>query len=168
MKIKNSFFLLITFFISLMSCSKEEIDNTPSIIGDWVLTSYNIGILVDLDKDGNESLNLLDEMVCENNEILTFTSEGIVSSNNTFHPTISVLQSDLNGDYMVDVECAEGAIGFTSTYSFETNSVNFNNNTSRISEDTLETIYENAVEIYNLEGTEIVEIKNLTLTYSKR
>ncbi|OUS01925.1 hypothetical protein A9Q86_04550 [Flavobacteriales bacterium 33_180_T64] len=151
------------------SCSSDDIDVNSSIIGSWKLTNYNIGVSVDIDKDDIENLNLLNELNCSNNEILIFESNGTVSSNDTFNPNIDISKSNLNGDYVFYVECAEGVIGFATLYNtLNDDTVEFNDKPSAIIGNTLTRVFENVIEVYNEDFSEIIETKHLTLIYTKQ
>ena len=67
---KNLFTLIFLACILMLpsSCSKDEGDNTDSsVVGVWKLTSYDIGLSVDIDKNETKSFNILDEIDCSVN-----------------------------------------------------------------------------------------------------
>lgn len=169
---KNSFtFIILTCIVMLStSCSKGEAEqNDPSVVGVWKLTNYDAGISVDLDRNGTKSFNLLDEIDCAVNEELVFKSNGTMASNDSFHHTIDISRSDLTAEYIFDKECSEGYISFADSYTQENNNtVTFNNGTFTINNNQLTRVFENAIEIYNEDFTEIVEVKNLILVYTKQ
>ena len=92
-----------------------------------------------------------------------------MASNDSFHHIIDISKSDLTSEYIFDIECSEGYVSFAAIYIQEnSNTVEFNNHTSVITNNELIRVYENAIEIYNEDFTEIVEVKNLTLVYTKQ
>ena len=165
-----SFIILACTLILSTSCSKDEvITNDSSVVGVWKLTNYNIGFSVDINKDGTKDFNILNEIDCVVNEELVFKSNGTVASNDSFHHTIDISKSDLNEAYVFNITCNEGYISFATTYiQNNNNSVEFNDVISIINNNQLTRVFENAIEIYNEDFTEIVEVKNLTLTYTKQ
>jgi hypothetical protein len=165
--IKKHALLLALVSVIFASCSKDEINENSKVIGSWTLTNYEIGVSVDIDKNGSESFNLLEELECENKEVLIFEANGTVSSNDTFNPNIAISKLDISDDYVFDVECAEGIISFATSYVLDNNTVEFSDKTSNISGNTLTRVFENAIEIYNEDFSEIQETRNLTLIYTK-
>ena len=151
------------------SCSKEEVDNDQTVVGIWTLTNYDIGFSADINNDGIKSFNLLDEIDCRVNEELVFESNGTVVSNDSFHHIIDISKSELTSAYIFAVECSEGYVSFATSYTqISSNMVEFNDDTSLINNNQLTRVFENAIEIYNEDFTEVVEVKNLTLTYTKQ
>lgn len=169
---KNTFTFIILACIVMLStsCSKDEVEhNDPSIVGVWELTNYDIGISVDIDRNGTKSFNLLNEIDCIVNEELVFKSNGTLNSNDSFHHIIDISKSDLTNDYVFNVQCSEGYISSATSYVQSNNSmVEFNDLISTIHNNQLTRVFENAIEIYNEDFTEIIEVKNLTLVYTRQ
>ncbi|HMC02096.1 MAG TPA: hypothetical protein VKN14_13750 [Flavobacteriaceae bacterium] len=167
---KNLALKLIVLFtiLFLASCTAEDIDDNTNIVGLWKLTTWTIDIPVDLNNDNSFSINLLDEISCDNNETLVFDNKNIVSSNDTFNPNINIALMS-NEKYVFNVECAVGSIGFATSYSQINNSIiEFNNVEATIIGNKLSWVYENAIKIYNENFTEVVETKDLILIYTKQ
>lgn len=161
--------LIVLFAILfLVSCTTEDIDDNNNVVGTWKLTTWTIDIPVDLNNDNSFSTNILDEINCDNNETLVFDTKSIVSSNDSFNPTIDIaLMSDEK--YVFNVECTSGSIGFATSYTqINNNTVNFNNVEAVIIRNKLSWVYENAIKIYNQDYTEVVETKDLILIYTKQ
>jgi hypothetical protein len=167
---KNLFFIFCMASVIFTSCSSDGGDGDTSIVGTWKLTTWSINMPLDLNNDGVSSTNLLDEVGCTNNETLVFEANGVISSNDSFNPKIAViLLDDTANDYVFDIVCAEGVIGFATSYTqTNDNTVVFNDKESTISGHQLSCVYEDAIKIYNEDLTEVVATKNLTLVYTKQ
>ncbi|MEJ2112847.1 MAG: hypothetical protein P8X62_03775 [Flavobacteriaceae bacterium] len=160
--------IILIAILFLTSCTAEDIDDNINVIGAWKLTTWTIDVPVDLNNDTIFSMNLLDEVSCDNNEILIFDTKGIVSSNHTFNPNIDIALIS-NEKYIFNVECGVGTIGFATSYAqIDYNTVQFNSIESTINGNKLSTVYKNAIKIYNEDFSEVVEIKDLTLIYTKQ
>lgn len=163
---------MICAIIGFEGCSDNNASKN-ALVGEWKLTSWSTDVSMDLNNDGVENVNLLKETTCANNELLKFESNGIVASENTFNPTVMI--SELDGEeevsYEVEVECAEGVIGFATDYVYNTTNGNVQigeNTAATIGENTLTIVYENAIEIYNTNLSEVVATKDLTKVYTKQ
>jgi hypothetical protein len=160
--------LLIIISIVLVSCSDETID--MSAVGSWKLTGYNVAGGFDINNDGIKSVNLLDEFDCENNETLTFELNGVVSSIETFNPEINiVLVDEATNEYAFNVTCdLEGVIGFAANYSQNGKIVYYNNKIASIIENEMTVVFEDAIEIFNADVSQVVATQDLTLVYTKQ
>jgi hypothetical protein len=160
-------FLSVCFVVS-SACSKDDVKNP--IIGNWKLTSWSIKIPLDLNSDATFSTNLLDETICEVNEILSFDKNGIVTSSDTFNPELKVrLKNGTSDVYMITETCAEGSVGFATEYEqINDQRVGFNGVFAVVTGTKLTVVYKDAVMVYNEALTEVVATKDLTLVYEKR
>lgn len=169
--IKMYFAPLFILCILLMnySCSKEEVSDSSRLVGSWKLTSYAIDLPLDLNEDGLKSLNLLEELSCESNEILTFDANGLMSATNTFQHEINVsLATPMPKDYDATVICAEGQIGFAAEYSQpNAASVVFNTLEATLEGSALTRTVTSGFNIYNEDFSEVIETKTITLIYTK-
>ncbi|ARV08879.1 hypothetical protein BTO05_04215 [Winogradskyella sp. PC-19] len=162
---KNTFKILllisITFF-TVISCQ-----DTNPLYGEWKLSSWYIGVEIDLDKNGIKSTNLLDEVDCDNKEVLTIKSDGTLNAVNTYNPIVKISKN--NSKYVFDVNCNKGALGFASTYKTVGDTVVIapNNEEFIFSGKQLTRVFKNAIRIYNNDFTEVIETKDLTLSYTK-
>lgn len=159
--------LLIECVLSV-ACSNDETTDS-SIVGTWQLTTWTINIPMDLNNDSITSTNLLDEATCDNNETLVFESNGTVSSNSTYNPQVNISLLESTDDYLWDVVCdTEGTIGLAGSYTQNNNSITLFNTTAVVSDNQLTIVYENAIDIYNEDFTQVVTKKDLTLVYTKK
>lgn len=162
--------LLLFVILGLVTaCSKEDVD-THAIVGEWKLTSWTAShIPFDLNHDNITSTNLLDEIDCANNEILVFTADKFMHSDDTFNPIVTmVLLNGITDDYRITAECAEGIIGFSKAYTLVSETeVQIDNNIATINGNQLTIVYENAIAIYNEVLAQVIATKDLTLVYTK-
>ena len=158
-----SIFLVFLFF----NCAEDNSSNYQ--IGKWDLVSYSVGISIDLNNDTIFNENLLDEINCKNQETLVFEDD-IVSDNKTFNPDIKIsLINAENKQYDFKVECdTQGVIGFATDYTKSADTITFQNRISIIKGNTLTRVLKDNIVIYNAEGTEVVDKKDLTLVYKKQ
>ena len=168
MKITFRLLFLSLFFLTLLSCSQDE-DKRP-IIGTWKLVTWTVDIPFDLDNDNLTSSNFLDKTACNVNETLSFDDNGNVSSSDTFNPEITIRLKDGTSDvYFVNEVCAEGSIGFSTSYIQVNNqNVELNGAVGIVANKILTLVYVNAVKIYNEALTEVIATKDLTLVYMKK
>jgi hypothetical protein len=155
------------FLLVLSSCATEPIEQT--IESTWKLTSWSVNIQADLNSDNKFNTNLLQEIDCINNETLVFDKQGIVTSNATFNPEITIaLLNDTTNDYVFDVVCdTDGVIGFASSYSISGNLVKIDDEIATINENQLIRIFDSAIKIYSEDLTQVIETRDLTLVYTK-
>ena len=169
MKRLQSTFLFTIFSIFICSCSTDEDDIVSSVVGEWELTEWNANISLDLNNDTIFNTNLLEEIDCINNEILTFEDNGVVASSNTFNSKIEFYLIESMQEYNVNIDCAmEGSIGFASTYIETANTIEFNGSVSELRGNQIIRTFEDEIEVYNETHTEIIATRDLILVYTKR
>lgn len=93
-----------------------------------------------------------------------------MSSNSTFNPSIIIaLINGTTYDYMFNVQCdLEGVVGIASSYSQNDDVVRYNNHIATIIDNQLNIVFKDAMEIFNMDYTEVLETQDLTLVYSKQ
>ena len=155
--------LIFLIIISFLSCNNEN-----NIYGEWQLKSWDIGVDMDLNKDAIKSSNLLDEVECNNDEVLTLKQNNTLASVNTFSPVIKIFK--LNSDYMFNIECSEGSLGYASAFKVEVDKVLLDQGGEFTTGENnqLTRIFKKAVKIYNSDFSEVLETKDLILTYTKK
>ncbi|WP_139181030.1 hypothetical protein [Winogradskyella thalassocola] len=159
--------LLIVLLGSMMSCSdKSEHD----VIGVWLLTTRTIDLPFDVNQDGVSNTNLVAEIDCNKTETLTFENNGTVSSGNEFSNPLKYYKEEGTNVYRIISDCnTEGIISFASEFEItEESTIKIYDRVYVISGDTLTTIYENSIKIYNEDFTEVIETKDLKLIYTKQ
>jgi hypothetical protein len=170
-KMRKFTFILFTFTILTIAtaCSKDD-SNVPSIVGTWELTTWSINVPIDLNNDLITSTDLLDEAICANEETLVFEANGTVSSNATYNPQVMVsLLDGTTEEYLFNVECdTEGSIGIAGSFTQNDQSVTLFNTMATLSGNQLIVVYENAIDVYNQNLTEVIDMKDLILIYTKK
>lgn len=170
MKIFSVALSIITILFLFTSCADND-DNPSKLVGTWELTSWSINIPFDVNVDTVESLNLLEEISCANNETLVFKTDGTLYSNDSFNHNIKItLLNETTNMYRVNVECnEEGTISFATTFRQSTDTmVSYNDIESTIIDNNqLISVYKDAVNIYNEDMTEVIATKDLTLVHTK-
>ncbi|MEN3324366.1 hypothetical protein VP395_11560 [Mariniflexile soesokkakense] len=153
----------------LLSCFNDT-DDDYTIEGVWKLTDWNVADGFDINNDGIVNTNILNEIDCPNNETLVFESTGVVSSNETFNPTIEIaLQNGILNSYAFNVVCdEEGIISFATTYIKNGNVILIDNGIANMNRNQLIRVFIDAIKIYNEDFTEVVATKDLTLVYTKQ
>ncbi len=160
MKNLLSLAVLCISFTTLFSCSKDS-NNDSNLVGIWKLTNYDIGVSTDVDKDGVEHKNILNEIVCSVNETLEFETNKSMTSSDSFHHEVKV--SKVDDSYLVNVECSDGYISSINVLTEE----EFTEYESYIEGNQLTLVYANAVKVYNEDFTEVIETKDLIKVYTK-
>lgn len=155
-------------FIIFSSCSNQ--DDKNAMVGNWKLIAWTVGIPFDLDAEVTPSSNFLDKTACKVNEILTFSINGIVTSNDTFNPEITIRLKDGSSNiYLVKEMCAEGSIGFSTSYdTVDKNHIELNGAVGIVKSNKLTLVYIDAFKVYNEALTEVIDHKDLTLVYVKK
>ena len=168
MKIILRLLIISVCFIVCSSCSKDDDDNP--IVGNWDLVNWSVGIPFDIDQNISPSSNFLEHTSCAINETVTFDDKGTVIGKDTFNPEITISLKDNTSDvFFVEEICAEGSIGFSTSYVEDDNkNIDFNGATGSLSNQKLTLVYANAVKIYNEALTEVIDTKDLTLVYLKK
>jgi len=153
-------FLILVF----LSCKDEP----THLVGEWQLSSYDIGIPVNINSDARTNKDLLLESNCPNNEILKIEKNYTLSSTRTFAPKLAIRKVD-NG-YLVDVQCIEGTLGFATGFSEDdTKLVLDSGDYFTVSENgELNRTYKDFIKIYNADMSSIVATKDLRVTYVRK
>lgn len=171
----NKLFLtVITAFVLVLgtSCATEELEdsNNLSIKGVWNLTAWNIDNGFDINNDGIISTNLLNEISCHQNETLLFEANGVVSLNTTFKPNLEIyLLNSRVEQYSFNLECdTEGVVSLATSYTKSGNTIMIGETEASIEINQMSIVFENSIEIYNEDFTEVLETRDLTLVYIKQ
>ena len=167
---KNFLFLFsLLFVLSIQSCSKDNYDEVNNaLVGSWKLTAWNVEGGFDINSDGVADINLLSEIDCPNEETLVFESNGTVSSDKTFNPKLQIaLIDEVNETYSFNVECPEGVIGFSASYSLNNGALTIQDRMASLNGNQLTRVFEDAIKIYNEDFTQVIATKTLTMVYTK-
>lgn len=89
----------------LGDCTNEQ---TASAEGTWLLTAWNGTEPIDLNNDGVESTNFLEELDCYNNETLVLNSDMSGTVMSTSYADIEIFLDPINpGEFDFNVTCIE-------------------------------------------------------------
>ncbi|MBF8149333.1 hypothetical protein ITJ86_05460 [Winogradskyella sp. F6397] len=163
--------LAVCFLICIIgmttSCSDES---EHDIVGVWLLTTRTVDIPFDVNQDGESNTNLTKEIDCNKEETLTFKNNGSVFSGNEFSNPLQYYKEDTTNVYRINSDCnTEGIISFASEYNItDEDTIKISDRVYVLQQNTLTTVYKNAVDIYNEDFTEVLETKDLTLVYTKQ
>lgn len=151
----------------MMSCSDKS---EHVVIGDWLLTTRTIDLPFDVNQDGVSNTNLVAEIDCNKTETLTFDNNGTVSSGNEFSNLLRYYKENDTNVYRIISDCnTEGIISFASEFKVtDERTIKISDRVYVLSGNTLTTVYENSVKIYNEDFTEVIETKDLKLIYTKQ
>ena len=157
-------FFLLSVFAIVLSCK----NNSDSVIGEWQLLSYSFGIDMDINGDSVMSTNVLDETPCDNNETLTIKSDGTLNATQTFAPKITAKKIDNN--YIVNVECLKGSLGFASSYKLLGDKLKLDSGDFYVFSDgeQLTRTFKDYIKVYNKDLSQVVETKDIVLTYIRK
>lgn len=164
------FLLSLLFTLIFLSCSKDK-DQTINndLLGTWKLTEWGVEGGFDINTDGVADSNLLNEIACPNEETLVFDNYGTVSSYKTFNPTFKIaLTSNIEYRYSYNIECSEGSIGFSASYSQNNGSVTIQDQVASLDNNKLTRVFFGAIKIYNEDFTQVISTRDLTMVYTKQ
>lgn len=99
--------VLSLFCLCMLSCSSDDdanVDNTPAIIGTWVISQFNVeNDTFDLNNDGTESNNLVSESGCYQGETMIFNANGTGSI--TYTTDLELTLTNSNNVETFSFEC---------------------------------------------------------------
>lgn len=164
---KYFYLVICLLLLSLASCTKDADDNVIS--GTWVLTEWQVETGFDMNSDGVANTNILNEIDCINNETLVFETKGVVISNNTFNPDISIaLKNGTLNDYIFNITCDdEGVISYATPFDVNGNTILIGESIATLNGHKLTRVFVDAIKIYNQDFTQILRTENLIMVYTK-
>lgn len=147
--------------------------NPESIEGTWLLTAWIGEEAIDLNNDGNESTNFLDEMDCYNNETLVFNNEGTGASISTSFADIEIfIEAGTMDSVDFNITCIEEdeTVDFTWVQSDNTVSITdtFGTNDWELDGNTLSILIPEGFSVINADDASINTIQDLTFVYTKQ
>jgi hypothetical protein len=164
--------MVMLWLVGFTSCSSDDnqVSNSNPLIGVWHLTAWNVEGGFDINNDGTVSSNLLNEIDCARNETLFFDDNGVVSLNTTFNPDLEIvlLNPEMNL-YSFEVGCdTEGVISLATSYTRSESVIYMGETEAFYDGNEITIVFEDRLNVYNSDFTEIVETKDLTLVYKKQ
>ena len=143
------------------------------IEGTWLLTAWNGTEPVDLNNDGTESINFLDEMDCYNNETFGFNADGSGASMSTSYADIEIFLDPNNSDefdFTVNCILEDETTNFTWTQSDNTITITdaFGTFDWILEGNTLSTTIPEGFTVINTDDATVNTIQDLTFVYTKQ
>jgi len=150
------------------------IDQPDDLVGTWLLTAWNGEEQIDLNNDGTESINFLDEMDCYNNETIVFNADntGFVMSTSyaLFDIFIEVGTTD-SFDFTID--CIAEVENTDITWSQTGNIVSITDSTNETTDwtlagNTLSITFPEGFSVTDPDDTTVTVTQDLTFVYTKQ
>ena len=154
----------------LDDCTNEQ--TTEEIVGTWLLTAWIGEEAIDLNNDGTESINFLDEMNCYENETIVFSADNTgVTMSTSFASFIFDIVVGTTNEYDYTIECEFENENTNFTWSQNGNTISVDDGTS-VTEATLNG---NQLSLFVPEGFvafssdfTVTTIQDLTFVYTKQ
>lgn len=149
-------------------------DNEPTgIEGTWKLTAWNGTEPIDLNNDGTESINFLDEMDCYNNETLVFDSNNTgIGMSTSFAEFEIEIEIGTTNSFDYTVTCIDEIENTNLTWSQSANTVTttdaFGSNDWTLIGNTLSILIPDGFTVVNEDDITISTIQDLTFVYTKQ
>ncbi|WP_290696246.1 lipocalin family protein [Lacinutrix sp.] len=90
----------------LGDCSNSTPDE--GIVGTWLLTAWNGEEAIDLNNDGTENINFLDEMDCLTNETIVFNADNTGTVMSTSFPSFTTeIEVGTTDSFIFTIDCEE-------------------------------------------------------------
>ncbi|RZN81023.1 MAG: hypothetical protein EVB11_10700 [Winogradskyella sp.] len=143
------------------------------IVGTWLLTAWIGEEPIDLNNDGAENVNFLEEMDCYNNETLVFNNDGTGASVSTSFADIEIfLEVGSTNSVDFNVECIEEdeTTDFTWQQSGTMVSITdvFGTNDWELDGNTLSILIPEGFSVINTDDASVNTIQDLTFVYTKQ
>ena len=157
---------------SLGDCEQDTEPTT--VVGDWLLTAWNVEEGQDLNNDGQASNNLLDEMDCYTNNTLVLNADNTGVVTNTSYAEFDIeIEVGTTDSYDFTVNCIEELETINVFWSQNGNVVAITDPTSGVSDwildgDTLSITIPEGFTVINTEDTTISVIQDLTFVYTRQ
>lgn len=147
--------------------------NAQGLEGTWLLTAWIGTEAIDLNNDGTESTNFLEEMDCYNNERLVFENDNTGESISTSFAEIEIfleVGSTNSVDYNVECIQEDETVDFTWSQTGDTVSITdvFGTNDWTLEGDTLSIVIPEGFSVINEEDASVNTIQDLTFVYTKQ
>lgn len=141
----------------------------PGIVGSYLLTAFNTSVTTDLNGDGTNSTNQLNETTCFNDSFLT------INANNTFSTDSKGIEIIFGTSGVDEVACFEDA-EITGTWSLTGNQISFTytdegeiyTDVFTVSGNTLTYTLEDGDIVGNAGGSPVYLTSDITLIYTKQ
>ncbi|RNC87145.1 MAG: hypothetical protein ED556_06905 [Winogradskyella sp.] len=148
-------------------------DPTNELIGTWLLTAWIGEEPIDLNNDGTENVNFLEEMDCYNEETLVFNDDGTGASVSTSFAEIEIfLEIGTTNQVDFNVTCIDedSTTDFTWTQTDMTVTITdvFGTNDWTLDGNTLSILIPEGFSVINVDDATVNTIQDLTFVYTKQ
>ena len=157
---------------SLGDCS-ETVPNAD-IVGTWLLTAWN-GEAIDLNNDGTENTNFLNEMDCYTNETLVFNSDNTGTAMSTSFATFTFeIETGTTNSYVYTIECEDEIENSAFTWTQSGNTITITDTASSdvsewtINGNDLSTDIPSGFVAFDSDDFSVVVTQDLTFVYEKQ
>ncbi|WP_299388254.1 hypothetical protein [uncultured Lacinutrix sp.] len=156
----------------LGDCS-ETVPNAD-IVGTWLLTAWN-GEAIDLNNDGTENTNFLNEMDCYTNETLIFNSDNTGTAMSTSFATFTFeIETGTTNSYVYTIECEDEIENSDFTWTQNGNTITITDTASSdvsewtINGNDLSTDIPSGFIAFDSDDFSVVVTQDLTFVYEKQ
>lgn len=102
----------------------DEVEQTADLEGTWLLTAWLGESPIDLNNDGTESANFLDEIVCYTNETIVFNPDGTAIAMSTSYAEFEVfIETGTTDQYDYTIDCIQENENTNATWTLVGNTV---------------------------------------------
>lgn len=151
----------------------DDANELTDIVGTWLMTAWMGEEPIDLNNDGVENLNFLDEMDCYNNETLVFNANNtVVATSNAYADFEFSIVAGTTNTYEYTITCINEVDITNGTWTQNGNTVSILEG----AESSIWTLNGNQLSIlvpsgfiaYSSEDSEVTTIQDITFIYTKQ
>ena len=149
------------------------LDAPSGLVGTWLLTAWNGEEPIDLNNDGTESTNFLEEMDCYNNETIVFNDDNTGVAMSTSYADIEIfIEVGTTNSYDFTVTCIEEVENTNVTWSQSGNTVTITDPSGSsdwtLDGNTLSITIPEGFTVINTDDVTVSVIQDLTFVYTKQ
>lgn len=143
------------------------------VVGTWLLTAWNGTEPIDLNNDGTESTNFLDEMDCYNNETIVFNQDNTGTAMSTSYADIEIfIEAGTTNSYDFTVTCIDEIENTDMTWTQSGNAVSITDVSGTtdwtLNGNTLSITIPEGFTVISTEDATVSVIQDLTFVYTKQ
>lgn len=149
-------------------------NNQPlGVAGTWLLTAWNVVEPLDLNNDGTENTNLLDEMDCYTNETLVLNGDNTGTAMSTSYAEFDIfIEAGTENSFDFTINCIEEIENTNVTWTQDGNIVSIDDGFSvsdwTLVGNTLSITIPEGFSVINAEDAEVTVTQDLTFIYTKQ
>lgn len=148
-------------------------DQPTEIVGTWLLTAWNGEEPIDLNNDGTENINFLDEIDCYNNETLVFNNDNTGVAMSTSYADFEIFLEvgstdsfDFSYDCIMEVENTD--LTWTQSGNIVSITDPFSTTDWVLNGNTLSITIPEGFSVTNADDPDVTVIQDLTFIYTKQ